>query len=508
MSRPVSRSRRHLLRILRERRTGQGVVEAPTQTLPNRTSDPATPEEEQERLQRLSEERLKVFGYLLPGLLQQLARIPDPRQPRKVKHRLTIVLLYGILMFVFHLASRRQANRGLTTPQLLANLQALVPELTTLPHQSTLYALLEGMAVDQIEQAYLELLRSLIRRKKFRNLLQGNRYLVAVDGTQKYRLEHSDDPRYLRRRVKGTDGAYTTHVVVLEAVLIFGNGMVLPLASEFLENCPQLERIESEQEWKQDCELKAFSRLITRLKAQFPRLPVTLLLDGLYANGPVMALCERCRWRFMIVLKDKSLSTVWEEGTALLRLDTQGEHRLERTWRGRRQLFTWANHLEYTYGSGKGKRTRLVNLVICQECWETVDHQGNPLVKTARHAWLSSEPISRDTVHQHCNLMARKRWLQENTILKEKRQGYQYEHIFAHDFQVMRGYHFLMHIGRMLNEMALHAESLIEQVKAVGMREFIREFYQVMRHRRLDTERLSQAAASPGQLRLSLADDW
>ena len=30
--------------------------------------------------------------------------------------------------------------------------------------------------------------------------------------------------------------------------------------------------------------------------------------------------------------------------------------------------------------------------------------------------------------------MARKRWLQENNFLKEKRQGYRYSHIFSHHF--------------------------------------------------------------------------
>jgi hypothetical protein len=41
--------------------------------------------------------------------------------------------------------------------------------------------------------------------------------------------------------------------------------------------------------------LKAFYRLAARLKAHFPRLPM-LLLDGLYPNGPLMALCRQYGW--------------------------------------------------------------------------------------------------------------------------------------------------------------------------------------------------------------------
>ncbi|MBS3948127.1 MAG: hypothetical protein KGZ57_07510 [Dethiobacter sp.] len=70
--------------------------------------------------------------------------------------------------------------------------------------------------------------------------------------------------------------------------------------------------------------------------------------------------------------------------------------------------------------------------------------------KTSRHAWISSTPIDRNNIHARCNLMGRKRWLQENNILKEKHQGYSYEHIFSHNWNAMKGYHSLMHIACML----------------------------------------------------------
>ena len=41
--------------------------------------------------------QLGVFRALLPKLLKDLGKIPDPRQPKKVKHKLTVVLLYGLL---------------------------------------------------------------------------------------------------------------------------------------------------------------------------------------------------------------------------------------------------------------------------------------------------------------------------------------------------------------------------------------------------------------------------
>jgi len=77
--------------------------------------------------------------------------------------------------------------------------------------------------------------------------------------------------------------------------------MTIPLVSEFLSYT------EGDQETnKQDCELKAFTRLTRRIKDYFPRLPILVLLDGLYANDPVMELCRGYHWQFMIVLQNDS----------------------------------------------------------------------------------------------------------------------------------------------------------------------------------------------------------
>jgi hypothetical protein len=42
---------------------------------------------------------------LLPKWLKDLSKIPDLRQPKKVKHKRTVVLLYGLLSFVLQMAS-------------------------------------------------------------------------------------------------------------------------------------------------------------------------------------------------------------------------------------------------------------------------------------------------------------------------------------------------------------------------------------------------------------------
>jgi hypothetical protein len=116
------------------------------------------------------------------------------------------------------------------------------------------------------------------------------RYLIAVDGTQKFILaECWDEEEFPSRHPKWQEEPQY-YVYVLEAKLVFPNGLVLPLMSEFLDNSY------GEITDKQDCELKAFKRFATRLHQYFPRMPITLLLDGIYANGPVLALCRKYHW--------------------------------------------------------------------------------------------------------------------------------------------------------------------------------------------------------------------
>lgn len=59
------------------------------------------------------------------------------------------------------------------------------------------------------------------------------------------RMKEQWDTRFLRRKIKGTEDKYQYYAYVLEAVLVFSNGMVLPLVSTFLENSEELEAIES-----------------------------------------------------------------------------------------------------------------------------------------------------------------------------------------------------------------------------------------------------------------------
>ena len=114
---------------------------------------------------------------------------------------------------------------------------------------------------------------------------------IAMDGTLQQRTGKTGHKRYR---------------MVLEARLIGPCGVELPLMAEFLD-------VHDPVRDKRDCELKGFDRLTRRLRAEFPRLSICLLLDGLYAVEAVFDRCKEYGWKFITTMKEGRQPTAFEE---------------------------------------------------------------------------------------------------------------------------------------------------------------------------------------------------
>jgi hypothetical protein len=161
-------------------------------------------EERHARIEAVTEQA-RVFRAHWPTLLRRLRQIQDTRNPKKLKHALVSLMLYGILVFVLHYSSRREANTEITRPMFEQNLRLLFPELDSLPHADTLFRLLTKIEVSQIEQAHIDLVERLIRKKKFAAYRINNCYPLAIDGTQKLGGVSLWSESLQERRVSGAD---------------------------------------------------------------------------------------------------------------------------------------------------------------------------------------------------------------------------------------------------------------------------------------------------------------
>jgi len=501
------KERKKAQQALRQSQKAAGLDAPVRPSLPNRKCP--CEDQAQEKAMRLEvvSQQVKVYRAMLPVLLKRLSKIADPRNPRKIRHKLTVLMIYGILCFAFQMSSRREASREMTRPMFLANLRRLFPDLEDLPHHDTLARILGRMDVNEIEGAHVEMIAHLIRSKKFKRYLISGCYPVAMDGTQKFTRAELWEEACLERKVRSKKKGKQVpeapehkqyYAYVLEANLAFHNGLVIPLLSEVLDY-----RQGDNQEHKQDCEQKAFKRLAQRLKEYFSHLPILVLLDGLYPNGPILELCFKNNWEFMVVLQDDSLPSVWEEIKGLK--DLQSQNRWDQNWGGRKQHFWWVNDIDYRYRCPLSKREKKVTVhaVICQESWEEIAVGSTAVApKTSRHVWLSSQALHRRNVHERCNLGARHRWGIESGILVEKHHGYQYEHCFSYDWEAMRGYHYLMRLGHALNVLAQHSYALVKYVRELGARSLIALVRNTISSPWLNARELEEIAAAPCQIRL------
>jgi hypothetical protein len=190
------------------------------------------------------------------------------------------------------------------------------------------------LETDELERLKATLVRTYLEGKtlaKYR--LFDKYYLIAFDATGVMPVRAQDSDGALHKTSKKT-GVTTYFRNVLEAKLITESGFAISLATEWLENAEEYD--------KQDCELKAYERIVAKIKKLFPRLPICVLADGLYPNKTVFDLCKKYDWSYIITLKDKCLKSVWEELS--LRPLAAATRTLER---GKKQSFQWTQGVEY-----------------------------------------------------------------------------------------------------------------------------------------------------------------
>lgn len=421
---------------------------------------------------QLAECYIRLLGFILPGILVLASKLEDPRNEAKVVHPLPMLMLYGIMMFLSHMPSRRAANREIGGSNAAGVVEWLLGEFESIPHADTLARLLAGIDGNCLERQYEELIRGFIKSNTFREINPG-RFMVLVDASHKFSRSYMWDGRALSRNA-GDVEKERYFAYMLESMLLLPNGMLLPLLTEPMENGGSLDG-----NGKQDCETKAFIRLAARLEKLLGKGCVTVVADGLYATGPMISLCKNNAWEFMITLKSDCLKTVWEDFDGLRKIETENTYKAY--WGDRLQQYCWSNGIEYIYGNNHKKLS--LNVVECIETWTEPNPRKKgkpPSERQGYYAWLSSEKVTEENVFELCTLIARGRWRIENRFLSLKHQGPQYSHCFSYNWNAMKGFHSLMKFANFINVIISFSEHMTGYIRAEGVRYCIEKAWKVI----------------------------
>lgn len=376
-----------------------------------------------------------------------LAGVRDPRNPAKIFYSLPSLLFAGVLLFVCRLGARRQIGLLLRTSPAAEKLLAMFG-VDGFPHGDTLENVCSRLDVGEIQAVVTRMPELLIRKKVLYPYRLFERwFVVAVDGTGTVSYHRRHCPHCLTCTHKGSTTYYHN---VLEAKLVTPTGLALSLLTEFIEN-------PGEHPTKQDCELKAFYRLAARLKACFPRLPILLSMDGLFACGPVFAVCQTHGWRFMVVLKDDDLPSVEEEFNSLASL--QSANRLSRhTGKAAaiHQRFRWVEDIAYVDTAKRGHTLSVI------ECVETKpDTIGVRTSKTFR--WVTNCHVTEKTVVALAEHGGRLRWKVENEGFNvQKNGGYGLEHAYSSNPNSAKVFYLLLQVAHTIAQL-LERGSLLKR---------------------------------------------
>ena len=217
-------------------------------------------------------------------------------------------------MLLAGLESRNQFNQNLCTKETQALLQnTLGLKLPSLPHGDTLAYLWKQLPPDTLDTLRTAMIRTLLRSRRLEAFRYRKQfYILALDGTELYRWDEPHCENCLHA-AQGKEKALQYYHRVLEIKLVSPDGLALSVLTEFIENT-------GGPDDKQDCELKAAYRLLKRFKELYPQLPILLLADGIYPKGPIFRLCEDAGWKYLFVLKNDVLTTVWEDFEGLMNM--------------------------------------------------------------------------------------------------------------------------------------------------------------------------------------------
>ncbi|QAT38821.1 transposase [Clostridium sp. JN-9] len=394
---------------------------------------------EQDRINRRIEknpaaECNKIQKKYFPELFQKFAGTLDPRHQSYIDYSNKVMLGTVYYKGIAGLVSMQSMTYEFNDDKVVKNIMNFLGESdrSYLPHGVTVNEYLEKLATSQLQEIQQSMVYSLIRRKTFDDARYQKKWLLIVDGSQLYSGSRQINEQCLERHHnKGTvDEKVSYHSDVLEAKIVLGEKLIVSIASEFVENNGEdalRQKSMSEEERKQDCETKAFQRLAAKLKKRFPRLPIILLADSLYASEKVMEICRKNHWDFIIRYKTGSIPSIAAEYEAIPEKGTSGHAE-------------YVNEIDY--------KEKPVNML---RYWEEKVIKGKNV--WTEFQWLTSLRIT-DKNAENLAAAGRKRWKIENEgFNRQKNWQGNITHVCSWNVQAMKNHYLMLQISDTIKQL-------------------------------------------------------
>ncbi len=382
-----------------------------------------------------------------PEFEKMLSELPDTRKrPFYNVRELTMAV---ITMFLYKRGSRNHADNSAGKINYRENLEAVFS--MKLPDLDTADRLMRQLEPAELEIIKKKMVSILISRKvlyKFR--IFELYYNLTIDGTGVHSYDYEPYPECPFKTSKNGKQVWTAQV--LEAKIVCRNGFSISAATEWIKN-PADKKFS-----KQDCELKAFTRLTQKIKKFYPRLPICITADALYPNNTVFNICKDYNWKFIITLKDGNLKTVWEEIEILNRIN---ESLTSETVKRKPKLLITEEYKGFQNIEYKKHKLNIVEAVITETDVNDTNNKTNK-----RFVHVSNFELSK-TKLQEISYEGRLRWKIENEGFNEqKNTGYNMQHKYSRSsFTASQNYYQCLQIAHIINQLTYKVKIISNLIK-------------------------------------------
>lgn len=381
-----------------------------------------------------------LIPKLLSRIRQAFGAISDHRDPKKCEISLVDALMSGLAVFLLKFPSLLKFDEQREEPHIRHNLQSLFG-IQQAPCDTQMRKIIDPVEPAQLHAAYRAMFQTLKASDVFKSFrFLNDYYLLAVDGTGYFSSSSIHCSDCASKKTRSGETLYY-HQLMAGAFVSPGKKTVLPVIPEPIHR--------HDGDAKNDCEQAAVKRFLIRLRQDFTELPIILVEDSLFSNGPHIKLLKELNLSFIIGVKEGDHAHLFQ---AVAEQEQQGHvHRVIRR--------DDPGLVERTY--------RFINNVTLNKTHplkvnfiEYTEKKNGALVY--RFSWVTDIRIA----EYNCSDLVRggrARWKVENeTFNTLKNQGYHLERNFGHGKQ---------HLSTNFALLTVLA-FLIDQIQELGCRFF------------------------------------
>ena len=395
---------------------------------------------------------LRICKHFFPDLSKWLNGMNDPRNRMYITYEQAVIVIMCIMKNVSGIVTMRSMNESFNEEAAIQNLAYMADDtlLNEMPDWQTANNYLERLDTSEIEKIRRLMIERLLRCKQFDRYKFEGCWKIIIDGTgiAYFKERHCEHDLVMKRKDPETGKETILYFhKVLEAKLLLAENVVVSIDTEFIEN-------ENEDVSKQDCELNAANRLLERIKRNYPRLPVCILADGLYATMPFMEMCSKYKWHYILNLKDGRQKTLADDFRLLV--ETENYQRVKKDLCGS-ECGTGAFRNDMEKISGKDQKCNVY------EYRHTVVEKEES--KEVRFVWVTDLRITMINLERFI-ITGRQRWKIENEGFNNQKNGiYKIEHLCSRHKNAMKAHYLITQISDIIMQLYLAFGVILAAVK-------------------------------------------